>query len=240
MRPILLSGQTRALTKVTYNRDGDLLFSASKDHAPSVWFAHNGERLGTFEGHKGTVWDLCVSRDSKHLMTGAADSTCRLWSVDTGAELFSWPADTAVRSVAIAAGDKKALFVTDQKMGHPCYLNIVSLAPPSLDTLLTVAIQGNRITIARWGPLNAYIVAGHDNGKISVLDPDTGAVLRSCTEQSGSISDIQFGHERAYFVSSSKDHSAVIYDCDTLEVIKRFEIGRPCNAAAISPIRPHV
>ena len=54
-------GHTRALTKIKYNRDGDLIFSVSKDTQPCVWFSENGERLGTFDGHGGAIWDLDVS-----------------------------------------------------------------------------------------------------------------------------------------------------------------------------------
>lgn len=61
MRPILLQGHTRSLTKVKYNVHGDLLFSVSKDNQPCVWYSDNGERLGTFKGHGGAIWDLDVS-----------------------------------------------------------------------------------------------------------------------------------------------------------------------------------
>jgi translation initiation factor 3 subunit I len=70
MQPILLAGHTRSLTKVKYNTDGDLLFSVSKDNKPCVWYSHNGERLGTYDGHNGAVWDLSVSFDSTRLLTG--------------------------------------------------------------------------------------------------------------------------------------------------------------------------
>jgi len=49
MKPLCLKGHERSITKIKYNRDGDLLFSASKDKTPCVWFADNGERLGTYE-----------------------------------------------------------------------------------------------------------------------------------------------------------------------------------------------
>ena len=52
MKPTLLQGHERSLTQIKYNRDGDLLFSTSKDKSVSVWFIDNGERLGTFEGHQ--------------------------------------------------------------------------------------------------------------------------------------------------------------------------------------------
>ena len=53
-------GHERSLTQIKFNTDGDLLFSASKDHIINVWYAHNGERLGTYDGHNGTVWTIDV------------------------------------------------------------------------------------------------------------------------------------------------------------------------------------
>lgn len=61
MRPIMVKGHTRPLTMLKYNREGDLLFSTGKDHTPSVWYSDNGERIGTYDGHCGTVWCLDVN-----------------------------------------------------------------------------------------------------------------------------------------------------------------------------------
>ena len=47
-QPILLKGHERSITTVKYNSDGDLLFTASKDNKPTVWYAETGERLGTY------------------------------------------------------------------------------------------------------------------------------------------------------------------------------------------------
>ncbi len=140
MKPILLKGHTRALTKIKYNSDGDLLFSVSKDNKPNVWFSSNGERLGTFDGHNGTVWALDVSNDSKYLLTGSADNTMRMWSVETGRELYQWETLSAVRAVAFAEGGRKALFVTDATMGQTSTVHIVPIDlehPAKRNTLLT-------------------------------------------------------------------------------------------------------
>jgi WD40 repeat protein len=66
-RPILLQGHERSLTQVVFNPDGDLLFSTSKDHVVNVWYSHNGERLGTYNGHVGAVWTVHVNRTSPYL-----------------------------------------------------------------------------------------------------------------------------------------------------------------------------
>jgi translation initiation factor 3 subunit I len=80
----MLQGHERALTKIKYNLDGDLLFSVSKDPTPSVWFTHNGERLGTYDGHNGAVWCCDVDYTSTRFLTGAADCKLKLWDVETG------------------------------------------------------------------------------------------------------------------------------------------------------------
>jgi len=46
--------------EIKYNAEGDLLFSCSKDHVINAWHSHNGERLGTYDGHNGTVWTIDV------------------------------------------------------------------------------------------------------------------------------------------------------------------------------------
>ena len=65
VRPIIIQGHERPLTMVKYNREGDLLFTAAKDYRPCMWYADNGERIGTFEGHTGTVW--CIDVNCKQL-----------------------------------------------------------------------------------------------------------------------------------------------------------------------------
>lgn len=91
MRPILLKGHERSITMVKYNREGDLIFTCAKDHKPTLWYSKNGERIGTYDGHNGAVWACGVSEDSEYLMTGSADTTAKLWKVETGELLFTFP-----------------------------------------------------------------------------------------------------------------------------------------------------
>lgn len=83
-KPLMLHGHERAITKIKYNREGDLLFSASKDKQPNVWYALNGERLGTFNGHNGSVWCIDVNWDTTRLLSGSGDNTLRVWDCQTG------------------------------------------------------------------------------------------------------------------------------------------------------------
>ncbi|KAJ3055164.1 Eukaryotic translation initiation factor 3 subunit I [Rhizophlyctis rosea] len=244
MRPILLHGHIRSLTRVKYNREGDLIFSVSKDNKPNVWYSHNGERLGSYHGHNGTVWDLDISFDSKRLLTGSADSSARLWDVQTGKELFKWNTNTAVRAVAFAQGDKKALYVTDAVMGQKSTIWVVPVEDNVEDQtdefMLKITIDGPKATVAEWGNLNKTIITGHDDGTITVWDAETGERIKEHRTHESTITDLQFTKNRATFISSSKDCTAKISDAKTLKIMKVFTTERPVNSASISPIKPHI
>ena len=74
MRPILLKGHERPLTYLKFNAEGDLLFSCAKDNHPTLWYAGDGERIGTYKGHNGTVWTCDVTSDSEKLLTASGTS----------------------------------------------------------------------------------------------------------------------------------------------------------------------
>lgn len=56
-----MKGHEKNITRVIFNRDGDLLFTAASDKTPTVWDTESGERIGTYNGHSGSITDLSVS-----------------------------------------------------------------------------------------------------------------------------------------------------------------------------------
>ncbi|KAJ3102716.1 Eukaryotic translation initiation factor 3 subunit I [Phlyctochytrium planicorne] len=244
MRPILLHGHERSLTRIKYNHDGDLLFSSSKDAKPSVWFSLTGERLGTYNGHNGTVWDFDITYNSRYLLTGSADNTMKLWEVETGRNVYTWKTKSAVRAVHYALGDEMALFVTDKTMGQQCTIHIIAIEPDPEDQtdeiMRSIPINGPKATVAAWGNLNKTIYTGHEDGSIAIWDPETGERLDASKPHTGAITDLQFSKDKSHFITSSKDNSAQIHDSQTLKVLKRYQTERPVNSACLSPIRPHI
>ncbi|GAU16204.1 hypothetical protein TSUD_298360 [Trifolium subterraneum] len=176
MRPILMKGHERPLTFLKYNRDGDLLFSCAKDHNPTVWFADNGERLGTYRGHNGAVWCCDVTRDSGRLITGSADQTAKLWNVQTGQQLFTFNFDSPTRSVDFSVGDKLAVITTDPFMELSSAIHVKRIAKDPADqtgeSLLVIKGPQGRINRAIWGPLNETIISGGEDSVIRIWDSE--------------------------------------------------------------------
>ena len=91
---------------------------------------------------------------------------------------------------------------------------------------------------AVWCSLNKQILTGHEDGTLCLWDMD-GKVTNTVKEHSALITDIQVGNTRDYFITASKDHTAIVFTMD-LKVYRKSETERPVNSAAISPLKPQI
>jgi len=242
----MLQGHERSITQIKYNREGDLLFSTSKDNKPNVWFSLNGERLGTLDGHKGTVWCIDVNWNSTRVVTGSADNTLRLWDTQTGKQIGLINTETAARSCGFSYCGKYIMYSTDRTMGKPCSLNIVDCAiadnfnQGEKNPVIASNITGHKITAGLWGPLDQYLVIGDEGGEIYHWDVKTGEKLHSVKEHSSKINNLQYNKDQTMLISASNDTTAKLFDTASLDVLKTYRTQRPVNSAAISPIHAHI
>uniref|UniRef100_A0A8C3R015 Eukaryotic translation initiation factor 3 subunit I n=1 Tax=Cyanoderma ruficeps TaxID=181631 RepID=A0A8C3R015_9PASS len=191
-----------------YNREGDLLFTVAKDPIVNVWYSVNGERLGTYNGHTGAVWCVDADWDTRHVLTGSADNSCRLWDCETGKQLALVKTSSAVRTCGFDFGGNIIMFSTDKQMGYQCFVSFFDLRDPSqIDFSL---------------PLQS------------------GEQLSNIKEHTKQINDIQTSRDMTMFITASKDNTAKLFDCTSLEHLKTFRTERPVNSAALSPIFDHV
>nr|QEX51220.1 eukaryotic translation initiation factor 3 subunit I-like isoform X1 [Cymbidium ensifolium] len=247
MRPILMKGHERPLTFLKYNREGDLLFSCAKDHNPTVWFADNGERLGTYRGHNGAVWCCDVSRDSRRLITGSADQSVKLWDVQSGTQLYSFNFDSPARAVEFSIGDKLVVITTDPFMGHTSTIQVKRIARDPNEqigeSILTIKGPQGRINRAVWGPLNKTIISAGEDAAIRIWDSETGQLLKESDKEIGhqkTVTSLVKSADGSHFLTGSLDKSAKLWDSRTLTLIKTYVTERPVNACAISPLLDHV
>lgn len=256
MRPIKLMGHERSLTQVKYNREGDLIFSVAKDSSASIWYSSNGERLGTLEGHLGTIWSIDVDSESILCATGSADLTTKLWNVETGECVFTFQLNTPVRRVTFSPDNSKLLVVTDQVMGHKGTMTIFDInhegdlknqsSEPSL--IIETRDDAAKVMVAGWSNNGDYIIAGHDDGFVSKYNGKTGEFIQTVQahgihneEKVVSITDLQFCPEdRTYLITASKDKCCVLIDVETLDIMKVYKADAPMNTAAITPIKNFV
>jgi len=169
----------------TSDYDGDLLFTASKDAIPSVWKASDGERLGTYNGHQGAIWDMDCDRFSTRLLTASADATCKMWEVQTGVEIFSFTHRGPVRGVAWADGGNMFASISDPFMDNDAQISIYDVPqdadPESYSKIPRITIDlpkedKIKATNVLWMNLNKSLLVAFDDGRVRLYDPETKLV----------------------------------------------------------------
>ncbi|CAM9093743.1 unnamed protein product, partial [Ectocarpus fasciculatus] len=248
-QPILLKGHERSITQVKFNLDGDLLFTTSKDNKPTAWFSDTGERFGTYNGHKGAVWDIDPSWDSQYVLTAGADGSARLYEATTGNCIARMPHKGAVRCVSWSEGNQ--LFATASDPFTTRERGCISIFEfPSEEVCNTPAhtpkLEINvddldKATYLNWTRGNEFLIAGFDSGLLVKYDPVTGQEVERISKfHGGRINRMRFNKDKTLFVTASKDMTAKIVDPDNFEVIKIFKAGHPINDACLSSLHPHV
>jgi translation initiation factor 3 subunit I len=252
MRPILLKGHERSITVVKYNHDGDLLFTASKDHVPSMWRAEDGERIGTFSGHKGTIWDLDVDRFSTRLLTASADASVNLWNLETGEIIHSFKHHGPGRGVAWADGGEMFATINDPFVEHNAQISIydapIGAEPGSLSDIPKLEIDLPKMSDGKvvkptnifWLNLNEALFVTFDNGAIRLYDPVNGEEMEEFFPHEKKINRVSFNLDKTVFITSSDDFTSKLYDVVDLHHLKTYTTDRPVNDAVMSETKDHI
>jgi len=257
MKPIQLSASERPITRIRINRHGDLLFSTGKDGKACAWYTDNGERLGTYEGHKGAVFDFDCDFDTNYGLTACSDCNFGVWKILTGEPLrFIAPRDPdRITNVRWSCGGKQFLVSTTGR--SKAYTLIFDFdadmwGDPNLDDsefACRVSCppddgnftgHGGKITEALWGPVNETIITSGDDGTIRKWDTTTGEEVRSVFfDQNAStttvITSLSYSKDKTLLVASGRDHTARIFNTETMDCLRVFRSDKPLNCAILHP-----
>ena len=224
-----------------FNRDGDLFFLGSKDGKVSVFWTRPVERLGTFDCFKA-VSALSVSEDSTLLLVGNMDNEVILFNVETGEKLAAKSFEGIVKQVEFAMGGRQFLVITSNpgsrtKPSHLLVFNTDDFRnKESFQPTLDIANQTDKFTTATWGYLNQTIYCGTESGRVAFYDPRSGEMIHSEQVHSGVVTCLRFNRDFSILLSTSKDTTAKLLNCETLSVVKVFSALRPINSGVISPL----
>jgi len=256
MTPIQLSAHTRPITRVRINRDGDLCFSTSKDGKAMVWYCSNGERLGTYDGHNGAIFDFDVDSDTRYGLSAGADCAFGLWEVSTGKLhrlVYPRPPDR-VTVVRWGCGSKRFMVCTfGQRKSHILIYDFdakdwedESIPSDSFKPTVSFPRQSEnwtghtaKVAEALWGPVGKCVITAAEDGTIRKWDLTSGdgdQFVQYNPQQKGMIiTSMSYSKDRTLIIASAKDKTARIFDTQTLTALKCFTSDKPLNCAVIHP-----
>jgi len=83
--------------------------------------------LGSYNGHNGTVWTIDVNWDTTAFVSASADSSVRVWDVQTGREKTIYSLETPCRCCAFSYDGNMILYTNDDLMGKPCEMYLADI-----------------------------------------------------------------------------------------------------------------
>lgn len=244
MRPLLLKGHERPLTRVRFNREGDLVLTAAMDKDPALWNASTGERIGTYQGHNGAVMDIDVSYNTDRVLTGSGDNSAILWDAETGKVLHRWEFRSPARAVAFGPGDEYVAIATANLMNQPSNVFIFrhDIQSEGQQEEPIMVLEGHTDTIIRvlWYPTAQYILTASRDRTLRKWDVETGKEIDQIDAHSADIQDCQWGFDCTTMITASKDQTAKLWSFHDFELLKTYNADHPINSAAISPLFSHI
>lgn len=97
-----------------------------------------------------------------------------------------------------------------------------------------------KINQAFWGPLNETIFSCADDGTVRVWNPEVRKEIKMVPAHEKPIFTMAFSKDFSHFITASMDHTAKLFDTETMKCLKTYQSDAPINAAAISPLKNHI
>ena len=200
----------KAVRKVVYSPDGDMLATASYDFSARVWSSRSRLPLPIRNlRHQGPVMSLAFSPDGKELLSGGDDMRVRLWNVSTG-DLQKETASlgSTIASVVYSPDGNLALSGSDDGIVRRWNSRDLKLLLPEL-------IHGDKVRTISFSANGRLILTGSWDNTARIWETATGLGRGIALRHHGLVLSAEFSASGAYVVTASDDGTARLWDAGT-------------------------
>jgi WD40 repeat protein len=204
--------------------------------APSFWVrplssalhAPGTRLIRTFSGHSHYVSVVVVTPDGKRAISGAFDSTVKIWELESGRLLRTLEMDSpGVRALAVTADGRQVICACDSR-------------PTAWDLetgrhLVTLKGHSDEVEGLAVAPDGKLVISASRDHTLKVWDMDTGRRLRTLTGHTDSVSDVAVTPDGRCIVSAAENGELRVWALNTGRLLRSFEgsgYGATCIAIA--------
>jgi serine-threonine kinase receptor-associated protein len=205
---------------------------------------NTGDWIGTFIGHKGSVWASVLSRNAALALTASADYSAKLWNCHTGDELLSFAHPKIVRSVALAPSSSRALTAGAEGVVRLFACDVDTSAPAAAPAVPLQQWSAHAGTVRRlvWHGEHTVLSSGGDDKTLRLWDLRVAAsapsdAVRHVTFASD-IKDICVARGNsdgtAPLLTVAGGRQVTFVNIDDLTIVKQHEYPFELNSAALN------
>jgi len=197
---------------VAFGPDEGLLASGGPNPNPlvRVWNVATGQERHTLRDHNWGILGLAFSPDGRTLASASADSSVRLWDVETGEPIKTPPMhhDGPSRGVAFSPD---GLYLAAPGMEQT--VKIWDTA--TWREWRTLHDPTNGIQSVAWSPDGRRLAWGGTDATVKIGDPATGKILRTLRGHTGWVEGVAFSPDGQWIASASLDGTVKLWPTRT-------------------------
>jgi translation initiation factor 3 subunit I len=247
MKPLVLKGHSKPIKDLQFNKDNDLLFSASTDRLITLWSSEYGERIGTYQ-HDAAVYTMSIDDTSKYLISGDSTGCFYIWEASNGTLIHKllMPNVPSVRSVNFNyQNDLVSISYGGRTAKSESFIDIYKFEDllkkqKGTKPLKSITIPHNdKISKTRWCDLGKVIIAVSDTGIIYKYDYNSSKLLLEKRIHEKEIMDLDISPKEELIMTAAKDGKAKILDPDNFDIMTELFPQNPVrniNACRFSPL----
>ena len=230
-----LQGHEGWVSDIEFTSDGQRLVSASADQTVRLWDVTTRQPLATYRGPSREVWEVELTPDDRFIIAGAKDGSIYRWKAEIHEERGLPVVATRVQRFAISgAADRIVMLNHDNtlrlgRLGHTVTWSAGSFGGHD-NTFVNLSEDG------RW------VLAGKQDGSISLYDAVSGSEIYSTPACDAAVSGVAFVDSTNTVLVADQNHRLVLVrtDSDGGEIlwhthVDEFKTERPYQVFAVSP-----
>ncbi len=231
------SGHSEEVTSISISTDGKYILSGSKDKSIKLWDVKNGIDLKKISNEVGVVRSVTLKSDGMNFMSSSSNGLINIWDGASGRVIKTINEVSGYFRVIILSPDGRyVLSFSDDKV-----LKLRNITNDS--DIKYFDHNSSWILSAAFSPNGNNFVTGSVDGILKLWDIESGRCLRTFSSPqsvrlpSDAINSIVFSADGKYILSGSSGYglTTVLWDVETGEMVKFFEVHKPVNSVAFSP-----
>lgn len=217
-----------SVNSANFNKEGDLIITASKDSLARIWNSNNGVEIFKLRGHTGFVNSAVIDQFDVFAVSSSDDSTAIIWNVRTGDSLRTLRGHThTVRSANFSPDGSKIITASSDRSIRIWDTNTGA----NIDS---VCCDNAQLWFANYSPDGSIIYSTNNIGTVKFYDSNTLELIKSFDTKNGVIPYASFSADMKLFVTASWFGKALVWDYelgDTLYSITHDTAIVPLNTA---------
>jgi serine/threonine protein kinase/Tol biopolymer transport system component len=197
---------------ISFQSNGLLLASGSKDGTIKTWDLKNGNQIRTFDGDASPIWTVTFNAKGTRIAGGTYYWRIFVWNVETGELVRTLEHNATVWSVALSPDGKtlasgsgdKTVKVWDLGTGELIY-NFTD----HLDSIFSIAIS----------PDGKKLVSASKDKTLKVWDLAKGELIRTLQGHSADVRSVVISPDGKLIISGSYDSTVKIWSLENGDLI---------------------